>query len=147
MSKSNTSINSPALTASPAGEGSSQKYSCVICSQRKVRCDRNDPCGGCVKAHAQCVYVAPQPPRRGKRKTAEELQVTRQKRVQGALQSSDATSHDANQDSAGLRGGHGGAGNNVDDSNTKHADPESGKLVVQGGRSKYIVKSVSSCNS
>jgi len=29
--------------------------SCVLCQERKVKCDRSSPCGQCVKANVQCV--------------------------------------------------------------------------------------------
>lgn len=28
---------------------------CVLCAQRKVKCDRKFPCSNCIKARAQCV--------------------------------------------------------------------------------------------
>lgn len=28
---------------------------CILCQQRKVRCDRKFPCANCTKARAQCV--------------------------------------------------------------------------------------------
>lgn len=40
-------------------------YSCLICRQRKVKCDRRAPCSNCAKAEKQCSFV---PPVRGKRK-------------------------------------------------------------------------------
>lgn len=30
--------------------------SCVRCRRRKIKCDRNDPCGPCVLARQQCAY-------------------------------------------------------------------------------------------
>ncbi|EHK20419.1 uncharacterized protein TRIVIDRAFT_192982 [Trichoderma virens Gv29-8] len=45
--------------------------SCVLCQQRKVRCDKNKPCANCVKAGAECRVVAPQPPRRRRKKLQE----------------------------------------------------------------------------
>ncbi|KAG9235107.1 fungal-specific transcription factor domain-containing protein [Amylocarpus encephaloides] len=47
------------------------KYSCVICSQRKVKCDRQDPCSQCVKSRVTCVANNPGPLRRRKRTKAE----------------------------------------------------------------------------
>jgi hypothetical protein len=38
--------------------------SCVLCQQRKVRCDKNKPCANCVKAGVACNVVPPQRPRR-----------------------------------------------------------------------------------
>ncbi|KAE8420276.1 hypothetical protein BDV36DRAFT_293409 [Aspergillus pseudocaelatus] len=34
------------------------QLSCVECHRRKVRCDRNDPCGRCSAAEIRCVYAA-----------------------------------------------------------------------------------------
>ncbi|KAI1098360.1 putative C6 transcription factor [Jackrogersella minutella] len=42
-----------------------KNYSCLICRQRKVKCDRHTPCSNCVKAEKQCSFI---PPVRGKRK-------------------------------------------------------------------------------
>lgn len=28
---------------------------CILCQQRKVKCDRKHPCANCVKARAQCI--------------------------------------------------------------------------------------------
>ncbi|OAA60854.1 Transcription factor [Cordyceps fumosorosea ARSEF 2679] len=50
----------------PSTDGGSVKpFSCLVCRQRKVRCDRVQPCGNCKRARAECEYVAPV---RGKRK-------------------------------------------------------------------------------
>ncbi|OTA99367.1 hypothetical protein M426DRAFT_27562 [Hypoxylon sp. CI-4A] len=52
--------------ADPLGpEGGPRSYSCLLCRQRKVKCDRRSPCSNCVKADKQCSFV---PPVRGKRK-------------------------------------------------------------------------------
>lgn len=45
--------------------------SCVLCQQRKVRCDRNKPCANCAKAGAECRVIPPQPPRRRRKKLQE----------------------------------------------------------------------------
>ncbi|KAF1924989.1 uncharacterized protein M421DRAFT_266790 [Didymella exigua CBS 183.55] len=45
---------------------------CVLCQQRKVKCDRKFPCNHCLKAKVQCV-PAQQMPRRRKRPTEQEL--------------------------------------------------------------------------
>ena len=31
---------------------------CVLCQQRKVKCDRKFPCANCIRSHAQCVPAA-----------------------------------------------------------------------------------------
>lgn len=42
-----------------------KNYSCLTCRQRKIRCDRHNPCSNCIKASQQCSFLAPV---RGKRK-------------------------------------------------------------------------------
>ena len=55
---------------------SSQKitrgHSCVLCQQRKVKCDRQKPCSNCIKARAECIPSAPTVPRRRRRKFTEQ---------------------------------------------------------------------------
>jgi hypothetical protein len=46
-------LSPPAPTPKPQ-----RVLSCVLCSQRKVKCDRKFPCSNCVKAGAQCVSAA-----------------------------------------------------------------------------------------
>ncbi|KAI1204317.1 C6 transcription factor [Annulohypoxylon truncatum] len=57
--------HSPASQNQPSLEDGLKSYSCLICRQRKVKCDRRAPCSNCVKAEKQCSFV---PPVRGKRK-------------------------------------------------------------------------------
>ncbi|KAJ5137205.1 hypothetical protein N7526_003438 [Penicillium atrosanguineum] len=35
------------------------KRSCKRCNERKVRCDRNTPCGACIKTGDQCIFPGP----------------------------------------------------------------------------------------
>ncbi|MCJ1392721.1 hypothetical protein MMC18_005592 [Xylographa bjoerkii] len=42
-------------------------HSCVLCRQRRVRCDRKQPCSNCVKAGAECRLITPAPPNRVKK--------------------------------------------------------------------------------
>ncbi|KAL9107650.1 MAG: hypothetical protein Q9227_007457 [Pyrenula ochraceoflavens] len=64
--------NSP---AAPTPSVSSRKrvLACVLCQQRKVKCDRKFPCANCVKADAQCVPAAPLPRQRRRRFPEREL--------------------------------------------------------------------------
>ncbi|KAE8441170.1 hypothetical protein EG329_005799 [Mollisiaceae sp. DMI_Dod_QoI] len=62
-------------------------HSCVLCQQRKVRCDRQKPCANCTKARAECVPSAPTIPRRRRRKLAETDIVGRLKRAEQLLRS------------------------------------------------------------
>lgn len=44
-----------------------KKFSCRLCHQRKVKCDRFLPCGYCSRRQDVCVYENPPPPKRRKR--------------------------------------------------------------------------------
>lgn len=60
-------------------------HSCVLCQQRKVRCDKNKPCANCVKAGVDCKVVPPQPPRRRKKKPHERELIERLKKYETML--------------------------------------------------------------
>ncbi|KAI8957119.1 hypothetical protein F5Y11DRAFT_352891 [Daldinia sp. FL1419] len=47
--------------------------SCVLCQQRKVKCDKIFPCANCVRARAQCVPATLAQPRRRRRFPKREL--------------------------------------------------------------------------
>ena len=53
-----SSSNAPLLSTAV------QKHSCVLCQQRKVKCDRKDPCSNCTKSRVDCIFRAPAIPRR-----------------------------------------------------------------------------------
>ncbi|EAW09333.1 Zn(II)2Cys6 transcription factor [Aspergillus clavatus NRRL 1] len=57
-------------TPTNAGGKTAKIPSCVICSRRKVKCDRKNPCSSCSKHGVECVYRNPLPPRRGKRRAS-----------------------------------------------------------------------------
>jgi hypothetical protein len=60
------SAMSPTLMAEqPRLDVDLKSYSCLTCRQRKVKCDRHNPCSNCVKAARQCSFI---PHVRGKRK-------------------------------------------------------------------------------
>ncbi|KAF3767727.1 hypothetical protein M406DRAFT_226655, partial [Cryphonectria parasitica EP155] len=60
-------------------------HSCVLCQQRKVRCDKNKPCANCVKAGVECKVVPPQPPRRRKKRPHERELIDRLKKYESLL--------------------------------------------------------------
>lgn len=47
--------------------------SCIRCADRKVKCDRQIPCGACIKHEAECIYDPTQPPRKRQRRHEREL--------------------------------------------------------------------------
>ncbi|KFZ20378.1 hypothetical protein V501_00170 [Pseudogymnoascus sp. VKM F-4519 (FW-2642)] len=46
-------------------------FSCVLCAQRKVKCDRKQPCSNCIKAGVSCTPGAPPKPRSRRRRVIE----------------------------------------------------------------------------
>ncbi|KAL4936793.1 hypothetical protein BDV06DRAFT_85431 [Aspergillus oleicola] len=70
---------------SPADTKPVRVLSCVLCQQRKIRCDRSFPCANCVKAKAQCV-PAGLLPRKRKRRFAERELLDRLRRYESLLQ-------------------------------------------------------------
>lgn len=57
----------------------------MLCQQRKVRCDQQKPCSGCVRAQVECKVAPIQPPRRKKRKTQEVDLIDRLKRYEALM--------------------------------------------------------------
>ncbi|KAF2655625.1 hypothetical protein K491DRAFT_704486 [Lophiostoma macrostomum CBS 122681] len=76
---SSTAQGTSSATTSPESTATSnatppilKSYSCVLCAQRKVKCDKAPGgCSNCTKARVSCVYKAPPPPRRRKKGTRE----------------------------------------------------------------------------
>lgn len=60
-------------------------HSCILCQQRKVRCDKSKPCSNCVKAGVECRVVPPQPPRRRKKRVSERDLVERLRQYESLL--------------------------------------------------------------
>lgn len=73
------------LHPDPAAIKLTRGTSCVLCQQRKVRCDKNKPCANCVKAKVECRVIPPQPPRRRKKRLQEKDLIDRLKRYESLL--------------------------------------------------------------
>lgn len=71
-------------------------HSCVLCQQRKVRCDLQKPCSNCIRAQVECKVVAPQPARRRKKKLHERDLIERLKKYEALM-----TQHGIDFDSVG----------------------------------------------
>ncbi|KAK4934878.1 hypothetical protein LTR10_023951 [Elasticomyces elasticus] len=62
--------NNTLATSTPSARGAvkpQRVLACVLCQQRKIRCDRRFPCANCVKANAQCVPATLVPRQRRRR--------------------------------------------------------------------------------
>lgn len=78
-------LASHAVAPDPSVMKLTRGHSCVLCQQRKVRCDKNKPCANCVKAQVECRVVPPQPPRRRKKKPHERELIDRLKKYESLL--------------------------------------------------------------
>ncbi|KAL1986092.1 hypothetical protein VTN96DRAFT_6989 [Rasamsonia emersonii] len=141
----------PSLAYSPANSSSQRPktHACVLCQKRKVRCDRNEPCSGCVKAQVECVFREPLPPRRRKRKP-EAILLARLKRYEEILGRNgiDPNVLDGSSENSAGSSRHNTYVNLVNsaestpavpnqfESNTKKIGP--GRLIAKEGRSIYL---------
>ncbi|KAE8441227.1 hypothetical protein EG329_005591 [Mollisiaceae sp. DMI_Dod_QoI] len=64
-----------------------RKHPCVLCQQRKVKCDRNEPCQNCTKARVECISPLTLPPKKRKRRFPEAELLARIRRYEEALKS------------------------------------------------------------
>lgn len=62
-----------------------RKHPCVLCAQRKVKCDRNEPCKNCTKMGVECVSATTLPPRKVKRRFPEAELLARIRRYEHHL--------------------------------------------------------------
>lgn len=79
-------MNQESLGLASSSLSSRPSYSCIRCSDRKVRCDRQNPCKACVKHNVQCVFRAPPPPRRKKKRVKDVSLKEKAKRYEALLQ-------------------------------------------------------------
>ncbi|KAI1324141.1 hypothetical protein F5Y16DRAFT_381676 [Xylariaceae sp. FL0255] len=56
MSDSPAETSDGALLASASNSQPAHLRSCILCRQRKIKCDRRQPCSNCVKSRATCVH-------------------------------------------------------------------------------------------
>ncbi|KAF2867323.1 hypothetical protein BDV95DRAFT_502879 [Massariosphaeria phaeospora] len=84
MSSTNSTDDSALLTT--ANLNGCKSFSCVLCAQRKVKCDKLPRgCTNCSKARAACIYKAPPPPRRKKKGVRELDTIAKLKLYEDAL--------------------------------------------------------------
>ena len=78
----------PSKMASPLPAPPPHKHSCLLCARRKIKCDKQDPkCSNCTKSHADCVYQAPPPPQRHRKRQADEDLIARLNHYEELLRS------------------------------------------------------------
>src|SRR5450432_2958942 len=67
--------------------------SCVMCQQRKVKCNREFPCSNCIKSGNECIKSVPAPPRRKKRKVPQSELTAKIKHYERLLKGHGVTIH------------------------------------------------------
>ena len=113
-------------------------HSCVLCQQRKVKCDRNNPCAGCVKASVECVASIPAPPGRRKRRADTDVQ-SNSRRYEGLLRGQETGAQSPDGLESNLDEGH---HTNSSKALLMPVDSEKGKLIVDQGEARFVDKYV-----
>lgn len=136
----NANANSP-QSAQPA-----HLRSCVLCRQRKVKCDRRQPCSNCVRARASCVHppgagrAAKRPRQAVDTKVLDRLShlETTIRRLQKQAKDREADSHTPESiTSESVRTGENKGP--VDDATQRtETASELGRLVVEESQSRYV---------
>jgi hypothetical protein len=81
---SNVQQSLDGLSVSPSNMKTTQRVlACVLCQQRKIRCDRKFPCSNCSKSQTQCVPATQN--RRRKRRFPERELLDRLRRYEELL--------------------------------------------------------------
>ncbi|MCJ1469143.1 hypothetical protein MMC07_007776 [Pseudocyphellaria aurata] len=128
-------IQAPASpTASLSAKSKKIERSCLLCHQRKIRCNKRSPCSNCTRADVVCCYPGPEKPgRRQPKFTISELaaRVTRLERTIAAV-SNDAS--DSTNKSSPDEAGDMSEKQSVADSS--HSPEE--LLVQDGSSTRYI---------
>jgi hypothetical protein len=134
-------------------------WACKTCHRRKVKCDREQPCGNCSTSGALCEYQAPPKPRRKRKASDGELVAKIQKyeehlkKIGVKVDSSGeivpgekASSEGPNAQIGGTFGAY-GPRTQSQELHSEAATPgasslndEDGTLLVDAGRSRYLEK-------
>jgi hypothetical protein len=75
-------------TATPAAAKIATRatFSCIRCAERKVKCDRQKPCGACVKHNVDCVFHVSKPPRKKAKRVKVQVLADRLNQYEALLQ-------------------------------------------------------------
>lgn len=57
----------------------------MLCQQRKVKCDRTEPCANCTKARVECISPSTLPPKKRKKRFPEAELLARLRRYEDHL--------------------------------------------------------------
>ncbi|MCJ1284569.1 hypothetical protein MMC26_003902 [Xylographa opegraphella] len=92
------------VTPSPSKNLKPQRvYACMLCQQRKVKCDRKYPCAYCIKSRTQCVQPV-QVSRRRRRRFPERELLERLRKYEDLLRQNNIKFEPFHKDSTGEKG-------------------------------------------
>lgn len=109
---------------------------CILCQQRKVKCDRKYPCANCIKSKTQCV-PATKISRRRKRRFPERELLDRLRKYEDLLRQNNVKFEPLHKDLAGEKESPNVKGNDDSDdeqAKTVGADRPSPSAAVNAGR-------------
>lgn len=145
----NTQTTSAARNTTERDAPVQKSFSCVLCAQRKVKCDRLPRgCENCTKARVPCIYKAPPPPRRRKKGIRDVDVNTRLQLYEEKLRELGVDPERVARQEGPTRLAHtksSAANDFIDSSMLPPGDdrpPESGVLVSEHGRSRYLQNSI-----
>ena len=126
----------------PSAAKITRGHSCVLCYQRKVKCDGQRPCSTCAKNQIECISKVPIVPRRKARAPAikEDILLERLRRCEALLKL-----HGLNlEDSPATVGQFIGSPVVPEESQSPESGSgtDSGRLIIEDGHSRYIEKYV-----
>lgn len=142
---------SPKLSTTTSDPPQKKGFSCILCAQRKVKCDRvPGGCRNCIQARVACIYKAPPPPRRRKKGSRDVDTTTRLRLYEDALRHlgvdpEELIRHESSKE-VGRQEGPG-----INDFLKNHIpakalesapSPEVGILVSEEGKSRYLENSM-----
>lgn len=127
-------------------QAAQKNFSCVLCSQRKVRCDRSpNGCTNCAKGRVPCIYKAPPPPRRRKKGVRDVDTTTRLRIYENALREFGVDPEELVKQESSIASVEREISNNNDLSERsepgmkkKVSTTEVGVLISEKGKSRYL---------
>ena len=110
-------------------------HSCVLCFQRKVKCDGQRPCSTCIKSRADCITKASSGPRRRRAQVSKGDLLARLRRCEELLESHGVKVED---EVEAQRPVDQQMVHSADDSRSPEPTADIGKLIIERGHSRYI---------
>ena len=96
-------MSAAALPPPPQTSRPQRVLACVLCQQRKVKCDRKFPCANCIKSRTQCV-PATLATRRRRRKFPERELLERLRKYENLLRQNNIEFEPLSKDPTGEKG-------------------------------------------